>query len=131
MYTDSRILFHYRLLQAIVAVHVHHLRRLLRSSMVLSLSIVIFEQDIFRDIADVVAYLSDRIIENCVYDMVVRRSHVLSDALRRVDRAAFDPRKRLNVQFTGIIIIHCLIVNACALDHVPWRTGNGCWWSDP
>ena len=32
------------------------------------------------------------------FDMVVHRSHVLRDALRRMDKATFDPRKRLNVR---------------------------------
>ena len=36
------------------------------------------------------------------FDMVVRRSHVLRDALRRMDKASFDPRKKLNVRIAAL-----------------------------
>ena len=44
-----------------------------------------------------------KIDTNSDFDMVVRRSHVLSDALRRMDKASFDPRKRLNVSIRTCI----------------------------
>ena len=31
------------------------------------------------------------------FSMVVRRSHVVGDALRRMDRMSFDPKLKLNV----------------------------------
>lgn len=52
-------------------------------------------------IADIVIYLGGSIDGSCTFDMVIRQSHVLSDALCRMDKAAFDPRKQLNVVFVG------------------------------
>ncbi len=34
-----------------------------------------------------------------MFEMVVRRGHVLSDALRRMERLAFDPSKPIKVMF--------------------------------
>ena len=36
------------------------------------------------------------------FDMVVCRSHVLRDALRQMDKASFDPRKKLNVRIAAL-----------------------------
>ncbi len=54
---------------------------------------------LFRTTADIVQSLSDNVDDGCQFDMVIRRSHVLSDALRRMNKASFDPRKRINVRF--------------------------------
>ena len=45
------------------------------------------------------------------FDMVVRRSHVLRDALRRMDKATFDPRKRLNVSIPCTYYYHCYVLS--------------------
>ena len=57
----------------------------------------------YRTLKDVVEMMKLKIDTNSDFDMVVRRSHVLSDALRRMDKASFDPRKRLNVSIRTCI----------------------------
>ena len=47
--------------------------------------------------------------------MIVRRSHVVSDALRRMDKAFFDPRKLLHVRFAMSSQVCCI--------HVPVELG--------
>ena len=39
------------------------------------------------------------------FEMVVRRDHVLADALRRLDRLSFDPRKKIHV---SLVLVHDL-----------------------
>ena len=46
----------------------------------------------FRTIDDLVKSLEKTIHGDSEFDMIVRRSHVVSDALRRMDKAFFDPR---------------------------------------
>ena len=46
--------------------------------------------------------LKPKINTSSDFDMVVRRSHVLRDALRRMDKASFDPRKKLNVRIAAL-----------------------------
>ena len=57
---------------------------------------VILSSFFFKTITDVARYLSTDIIEN-PFDLAVKRSNVLSDAPRKMNRAAFDPRRHLNV----------------------------------
>ena len=47
--------------------------------------------------ADVIKVLRKG-IDNDSFDMIIRRSNVLSDALRRMERLLFDPQKKLNVR---------------------------------
>ena len=44
-----------------------------------------------------VEMLQKEVDENSTFEMVVRRSHILSDTLRRMEKVTFDPRKKLNV----------------------------------
>ncbi len=39
-----------------------------------------------------------------ISEVVVRKSNVLTDALRRLDRKTFDPRNMLNVQTFQLVI---------------------------
>ena len=55
-----------------------------------------------RNTADVVKRLRSEISKNSQFDMIVRRSHVLADAQRRMDRMMFDPKKQLNVRIWAI-----------------------------
>ena len=41
------------------------------------------------------------IVEEETFDLVIRRSHVLNDAFRKIDKVSFDPRKRLNVTYAS------------------------------
>ena len=43
-------------------------------------------------------YLSKNVDDTFEFDMVVRRSAVLDDALRRMQNITFDPRRKLNVR---------------------------------
>lgn len=43
--------------------------------------------------------LQKRVKKNAPFDMVVRRAHVLEDALRRANRASFDPSRKIVVSF--------------------------------
>ena len=43
-----------------------------------------------RSIACIVKNLNMDIIKDAIFDLVIRRSHVLSDALRKIDKASFD-----------------------------------------
>lgn len=51
----------------------------------------------YRTLKDIVEKLQCEIDINSEFDMVVRRSHVLRDALQRMQKVSFDPRKKLNV----------------------------------
>ena len=55
-----------------------------------------FHSLLFRSLADIVKGLS-RNLSTETYDMVVRRSHVLQDGLRRAGRDHFNPSKRIKV----------------------------------
>ena len=44
------------------------------------------------------------------FDMVVRRSHMLRDALQRMQKVSFDPRKKLNVIFNNNFSIILLTI---------------------
>ena len=50
-----------------------------------------------RTIADVVTNLQTKGAKYPSFDMVVRRSNILTDALRRMERLSFNPEKELNV----------------------------------
>ena len=52
---------------------------------------------IYRTLKDIVEKLQYGIDVDSEFDMVVRRSHVLRDALQRMQKVSFDPRKKLNV----------------------------------
>ena len=61
-------------------------------------SIVYYENDLCRSIKDVVLALVNRCPPNReFFPMVVRRSNVLVDALRRMQRLSFAPEKTLQV----------------------------------
>lgn len=47
--------------------------------------------------ADLVITAQKKINKDSTFEMVVRRSNVLSDALRRMEKESFDPRKKLKV----------------------------------
>ena len=49
------------------------------------------------NVGDIVKRLRQQILCDQSFDMVVRRSRVLSDALRRLQRITFDPKKKLSV----------------------------------
>ena len=50
-----------------------------------------------RSIVDIVESLQQNITD-VIFEMVVRRSNVLSDTLRIMEKASFDPTKRLMVR---------------------------------
>ncbi|XP_019853033.1 PREDICTED: uncharacterized protein LOC109582636 [Amphimedon queenslandica] len=54
-----------------------------------------------KTIEDVAKSLNKFVCDFDEFDMVIRRSAVLTDALRRMDKASFDPAKKLNVVFVG------------------------------
>ena len=62
----------------------------------------------FRTIADLVKSLEKAVHQSSQFDLIVRRSHVLSDALLQMDKASFDPRKKLSVR-----TCHVLAICAC------------------
>jgi hypothetical protein len=53
-----------------------------------------------RSLVDVVKHLR-KDVKELEFDMVVRRSHVLVDAVNRTRKLAFDPSNRLTVEFVG------------------------------
>jgi hypothetical protein len=53
-----------------------------------------------RSIVELIKHLQQN-VHDVSFDMVVRRSNILSDALRRMERATFDPKHMLNVVFVG------------------------------
>ena len=55
-----------------------------------------------RTIVDVIEELSKNILKKNTFDMVVRRSHILTDALHRMESATFDPTSQLNVCYVKI-----------------------------
>ena len=55
---------------------------------------------------DVIIELKRDVSNKNKFDMVVRRSNVLTDALRRMERARFDPQNELNVCQFSINCIH-------------------------
>ena len=50
-----------------------------------------------RSLADIVVKLAGVLQKDNAYEMIVRRSHVLSNALCSLDRLSFDPKKKLMV----------------------------------
>lgn len=48
-------------------------------------------------LAEVVKKLKRQVIEGEPFDMIVRRAHVLEDALRRATRSSFDPARSIVV----------------------------------
>ena len=65
--------------------------------------------DPHRSVGDVVRHLCTNLCEES-FDMVVRRSRILADALRRMERLTFDPKKKLNV---SSIIYYCILLLKC------------------
>ena len=53
---------------------------------------------VYRSIVELIKHLQQN-VHDVSFDMVVRRSNILSDALRRMERATFDPKHMLNVSF--------------------------------
>ena len=53
----------------------------------------------YSTLADVVRMLSKKIKDDEFFDMIVRRAHVLQDALRRASRSSFDPSSCISVSF--------------------------------
>lgn len=60
---------------------------------------------LYSTIADVVKRLMSGVDEDNVFDMVIRRSHILSDALRRMTKQSFDPSKKIKVYYCGKSVI--------------------------
>ena len=67
-----------------------------------------------RTLADVVIKLQKQVKQDKPFDIVVRRGHVLEDALRRVGSSSFDPSRSIVAschQFHGV----CSIVQMAPL----------------
>ena len=52
----------------------------------------------YRTIAELITHLQRNVPDNATFEMVVRRSHVLADALRRMERKTFTPLTKLKVR---------------------------------
>lgn len=59
-------------------------------------------QIIIRTIIELVKQLQRNICDDSPFEMVVRRSNVLTDALRRMERITFDPKKHLIVHICNV-----------------------------
>uniref|UniRef100_A0A1X7VIP2 Uncharacterized protein n=1 Tax=Amphimedon queenslandica TaxID=400682 RepID=A0A1X7VIP2_AMPQE len=60
-----------------------------------------------RTNADFVKQISKTVNDDFEFDMIVRRSNVLLNALQQMQKATFDPRKRLNVMFVRTAGVCC------------------------
>ena len=60
-----------------------------------------------RSIVEVVERLQSNTSES-TFEIVLRRSHVLEDALRKMERIVFDPRKKLSVSYAQLSYLFCL-----------------------
>ena len=83
---------------------------------------------------DVIKELKRDVSNKSKFDMVVRRSNVLTDALRRMERARFDPQNELNVCQFSINCIHymhglslSLYICTYIVGHLCWRRGIRYW----
>jgi hypothetical protein len=57
--------------------------------------------DEIKTIDDLAKYLEKMVHHDAEFDLIIRRSNVVEDALRAINKALFDPRKLLNVEFIG------------------------------
>ena len=59
-----------------------------------------------RVLSDLVERIQKEIDENSIFEMVVRRLHILGDVLCQMEKITFDPRKKLHVQLCVYTFTH-------------------------
>ena len=62
--------------------------------------VLINSLSIGRTTVELIKHLQLNVSHNATFDMVVRRSNVVTDALRRMERATFNPQNKLHVSIS-------------------------------